>query len=74
MMKLTYNQRVVLRHVPANQAYWTSDIAHCAGVATQAAMVRLVALERKGMVQRVVRGNPTSWRITDAGQSALITR
>jgi predicted ArsR family transcriptional regulator len=44
-------------------ALWTSDIAHGARIATDAARRELGRLEAAGTVRRVVIGNPTSWEL-----------
>lgn len=56
----------VMRRWRREGALWTSDIAH--GVKLPTATVRraLFALEKAGLVRRVVVGNPTSWELTDA--------
>jgi DNA-binding IclR family transcriptional regulator len=56
----------VLRRWQAEGALWTSDVAHGARTTTAEARRALLALERKGLVRRVVEGNPTSWALAAA--------
>lgn len=62
--ELTEIEYQVLRAVPKNEAYWTSDIAHDARMSTAQTRRVLLQLEEYGEVERVVKGIPTSWRRT----------
>lgn len=65
--------RLILRHTPAadGHAYWTSDISHDCRLTTALVRRRLGKLAEARLVERVVVGNPTSWRRTDIGTAAL---
>lgn len=63
--------RLVLRRTPADEAFWTSDVAHDCRLETRLVRRRLDRLAKAHLVERVVVGNPTSWRRTDAGTAAL---
>ena len=52
----------VLSKVRANDALYTSDIAWDARIPTKAALRILKRLEKRGLVERVLTGNPISWR------------
>lgn len=67
MTTLSEMQAKVLKVVKIDDAYWTSDIASMARMRTSSAGSVLKILAGKGLVERVVTGNPTSWRLTDAG-------
>lgn len=71
--RLDDTDRLILRHTPATDApaHWTSDIAHDCRMPTAAIRRRLDKLSALHLVQRVVTGNPTSWRRTDAGTAAM---
>lgn len=51
-----------LRECRREGALWTSDISGHFRISTAAARRELVRLEKAGQVERVVIGNPTSWR------------
>ncbi len=74
---LTDDMRLVLHWTSPDDACWTSDIAQACrrpGMTTYAAHRLLIKLERRGLVRRVAhggRGNPTSWRRTEAGSAVL---
>jgi DNA-binding MarR family transcriptional regulator len=53
-----------LRHCRSEGALWTSDIAAHFKMNTATANRELRRLERAGEVERVVTGNPISWRPT----------
>lgn len=55
----------VMRRWRKEGAHYTSDIAHGAGFDTSLTRRILESLEKAGMVQRVVTGNPTSWELVD---------
>jgi len=64
--RMTPDQNLILtrmRRWCADGAQWTSDLAHGAGISTPATRRALVGLEKRGLVRRVVRGNPTSWEL-----------
>jgi DNA-binding IclR family transcriptional regulator len=56
----------IMRRWRDEGAHWTREIARGAGLATAKAGSVLRGLEAQGKVQRVVTGNPTSWRLSDA--------
>lgn len=72
--RLDDKDRLALRHTPAadGPAHWTSDIAHDCGMPTAIVRRRLAKLSTGRLVQRVVTGNPTNWRQTDAGATVLL--
>ena len=60
--------RAFVRRAPL----WTSELALMADSRNVPEAIReLEKLERLGLVQRVVRGDPISWRRTEAGEIAL---
>ena len=60
--------RAFVRRAPL----WTSELALMAESQTMPEAYRqLERLEGLGLVQRVVRGDPVSWRRTEAGEIAL---
>lgn len=73
--RLNEMDRLILLHTPADDghAYWTSDIAYDCRLATALVRRRLGKLSEARLVERVVVGNPTSWRRTDIGTAALAT-
>lgn len=56
-----------------DDAWWTADIARQARASVADTRKWLVKLEKAGFVERVMRGNPTSWRIkrTASGTALL---
>lgn len=52
----------VLAAVKADDALYTSDIAHDCRLPTPAVRRILKRLEARGLVERVLDGNPSSWR------------
>jgi DNA-binding MarR family transcriptional regulator len=60
--ELTETERQVLLCVHENDAYWTSDIAKDARMSTAQTRRVLQRLEEYGEIERIVKGNPTSWR------------
>ena len=71
--RLDDTDRLILQHTPADgvHAFWTSDIAYDCRLATALVRRRLSKLSEARLVERVVVGNPTSWRRTDIGTAAL---
>ena len=70
-MVITAEMRAVLGKVRDDDAFWTSDIAYDCRMQTAPCRRKLIVLEREGYVERVVKGNPTSWRRTKRGLAAL---
>lgn len=74
MVGLPNKVELVLSKVKDDDAYWTSDIAHDAGMKTAAVHTILKRLEWANLVERIVKGgmgHPTSWRRTPLGRSVL---
>lgn len=71
MAKLQPLEYRVLRNVRDDDAFWTSDIAYDAGLHTTTCRSILKDLEAAGLVERVIKGNPISWRRSTAGRAAL---
>lgn len=63
--------RLVLLQTPTDDACWTSDIAHDCRLGTDLVRWRLGKLAEAYLVERIVTGNPSSWRRTEAGTAAL---
>lgn len=69
MDSLTQSVLAYMRRHKIEGALWTGHIADAMKRPTYSVRSRLWQLERKGLVRRVVVGNPTSWIVTETGRA-----